>query len=247
MFKRSRLLATLTVLFIVNSAEAGRPLITDDAGVVAHKQGQLETWGYSDKRSFQHWVSPTIGLGHSIEISASAVQGITNVKGERGYYALSGPILQSKVMVFETLDNGTPGLAIAGGVIPPFGKGLFRSLSWEYYFYAALSSKVLQSDKLLLHINFGRQTRKQLDNSPSALLWGAALEFQTMNNQYVFVEAANGEVYSLIPGIASQLGIRHEVKEGFQLDGSVGTGLTGNPRLPFWVTLGCKFVTELWD
>lgn len=36
----------------------------------------------------------------------------------------------------------------------------------------------------------------------------------------------------------------YDVEDDLQLDGSVGTGLSGKPSLPFWATLGFKIVRD---
>lgn len=221
-------LTILTFLFS-SIVHAGRPLITDDADVIGDKRFQVETWVFADKRSYQHWLVPTVGIGDSVELSASVVQGTALEGPQKHTYANSGPIMQLKV----ALDYQ---LALSGGFIPPFGAGPLKTGTWDYFFYAS-HTLFFYTDVVLVHLNLGGQT-KRLSDHTTALLWGAAVEYKTSSKSYIFVESANGDIYALIPGIAIQGGIRYNLKEKFQVDASIGRGLNGRPILPLWGTLG---------
>lgn len=88
-------------------------------------------------------------------------------------------------------------LAIAVGFIPSVGTGYFNSPNWDYYYYAATT--FIPHEKWLIHIDLGRQPRKQLKSTPSALLSELAFNHETSNDQWMFLEATNGEIYTLIP------------------------------------------------
>ena len=229
-------------LFVLQ-AFGGRPLNTDDADVIGMHQGQIETWIFADRRSFQHWLVPTVGINDALEISASGVHGFTSTDIQ-GNYSASGPILQTKINLRKTKFDLLPGIGFAAGAVPPTGFGVFKSPIWEYFFYMAASIYPLGNDRLLLHVNLGRQTRKQFTDTPSALLWGAAIELLILEHTYAFVEASNGEVYGLAPGSVSQAGIRYEFKPGIQIDGTFGNGLSGEPIQPLWVSLGIKVTSD---
>lgn len=235
----------ITLLSFTQKAVAGRPLITDDAGVIGKNEVQIETWLFSDKRSLQHWLVPTFGLGGFLEVSAAGVQGLVFVPEHQNTYSTSGPVLQAKLKLKDAETDGTPGFAVAGGTIPSFGNGYFKSPGWEYFYYLAATSFVTGTDKVLVHVNIGRQTQRQLKNGPQVLLWGIATEVRTSSKTHLFVEASNGEVYGLIPGVASQGGFRYDVTTRLQVDGTLGTGLSGKPRLPFWATVGFKYVSNI--
>ncbi len=225
------------------SLHAGRPLITDDAEVVGDNKIQLETWGFLDERSFQHWIVPTIGI-NDIEFNVSTVQG-TILKGDEArQYSISGPIIQTKYMISETSSWDHPGFGISGGLIAPYGKGAFKSQSWDYFFYGALSGEIIP-ELVIVHLNLGQQTRRQLDNSKPIFLWGVAFEHRTWAKTHTFVETSNGDIFALNPGIAAHSGFRHDLTATFQVDGTLGTGLTGDPKLPYWVTFGIKILTDM--
>lgn len=224
--------------------QAGRPLITDDADVVGKHKGQLELWVFGDKNSFQHWMAPALGIGDSIDITASAVQGTTSLKSKEDY-SITGPILQAKLNIRKTKLDGTPGLAFSFGGIPPLGIGSFSSPTWEYFYYLAGSSYLLGNEDLLFHVNLGRQTKKLYTNTPPALLWGIAFEVRLQEKAYLFLETANGEIYALIPGVVSHIGVRYALKKDVQIDGSIGKGVMGDPLQSFWGSLGLMVETDL--
>lgn len=234
----------LSFFCLAGKTFAGRPLITDDAGILDKNQIQLETWLYSDERSLQHWVVPTFAVTDFFEVSASGVQGLALVQEQQNIYSVSGPILQGKVQLLKPQADGTPGLAVSAGSLAPFGRGYFKSPAWEYFLYLAGSSYVAGNDKVLLHANLGRQTQRQLNSSAHLLLWGLAAEVKTNEKTYCFVEASNGELFAVRPGVATQVGFRHDLKANFQIDGSLGTGVSGSPRLPFWATVGLRYVSD---
>ncbi|MES2525483.1 MAG: transporter [Bdellovibrionota bacterium] len=222
---------------------AGRPLITDDAGVVPDKILQLETWIFADERSGQHWVVPTIGVKDKMEFSASAVQGLP-FQGDRDY-SLSGPILQSKFLLHQSRKNHEPSLALSFGGIAPYGGGGFKTKEWDYFSYLAFTFHPLTGDKLFIHLNIGQQSRRSQNSNGQALLWGVAAEFKWDEKTYLFTEGANGDTYALLPGMALQVGFRHQYDEKLQLDGTIGRGVSGDPLLPVWVTLGIRYLFEI--
>ena len=230
----------LFALLVTDELSAGRPLYTDDANVVGAKAFQIETWAFSDKRSLQHWIVPTYGVSKKIEISAAGVHGLALIKEQRNQYTYSGPILQGKIKLSEIKEDGTPGFGFSGGSIMSYGSGYFKTANTDLFYYLAASSFILGTDKILVHANLGQQTRRAVKKQSPIVLWGAACEVKTGSRTYSFIEASNGEVTALNPGISSQLGFRHDIDAQLQIDGTVGTGLSGNPRLPFWMTVGIR-------
>ncbi len=237
----------LFILFITASeiATAGRPFITDDAAVVGKRQYQVETWVQVDKKTFQHWVVPTVGIGDSVEFSASGVHGITYLKDESRRYSYSGPIIQTKFLLMEPSEELIPGWAFALGTIPSTGKGYFVSPEWEHFFYVAGTSNLIKNGSLVIHYNLGRQTSRQYPKRSGALLWGIAIEKKVLEKTYLFTEASNGDIYSINPGTAAQVGFRHDLSQRLQFDGTIGSGIVGRPALPLWITMGIKYFNDL--
>lgn len=232
----------LFLIIFFSPAFAGRPLITDDSEVIGKRNLQIESWVFADKRSFQHWIIPTAGFG-DFEANLSAVHGTTWSGQKARTYSASGPIIQGKYQLKEANSWDEPGFAVSGGWISPFGQGDFKSQAWDYFYYAAMTTEIIP-EVCLLHLNAGEQTRRQLDSSSPIFLWGVALEYLTFEKTFTFVETSNGDVFALNPGIAAQTGFRHDLTDKFQIDGTIGTGLSGEPKLPYWVTVGIKIHTD---
>lgn len=228
-----KFIIALIIIFFQIRAFAGRPLITDDSGVIGDDTVQLESWVFVDERSFQHWIVPTLGIGKYLEVSASGVHGTSLEGSEKKRYATSGPIMQAKGALPQSF-------AIAGGFLPPYGSGSFKTNAWDYFFYLAHTNN-FNNSKILLHLNLGFQTKRQ-ESREEVLLWGTALEFKVHPKSYVFVESSNGEVYAFIPGIALQTGFRYDLTSRLQVDGTIGRGVTGDPLLPIWGTLGVRWI-----
>lgn len=188
---------------------------------------------------------PTFGIGDSLEVSISGVHGVSYLKNEEKKYSFAGPIVQGKLLMFEPGKDGVPGVSFAGGTVSSGGKGFFASPRWEYYFYLAGTSNLTHNRSVLLHVNLGRQTSKQNPSRPEVLLWGIALEARVSRKFHLFSELANGDITAFIPGTASQLGFRYDIAPNIQFDGTVGTGISGNPSLPFWTTWGIKIVKDI--
>ena len=205
------LIVSFMALFLLE-ARAGRPLITDDASVVGDRDLQIESWFFVDERSLQHWIVPTVGYKDLFEFSASVVHG-ESFKDKK-VYAISGPILQTKVVLNK-------GLAFSGGGVAPYGQGAFKTTDWDYFYYFAGTYHNFANDALIAHVNLGQQTRRQSGNMGSVILWGLALEYDVGERVHVFSEFANGDTYALIQGIAVQAGFRYDFTPTLQFDGTL--------------------------
>lgn len=219
-------------------------MYTDDAGVSGKNVLQLETWAFGDKRSFQHWIVPTLGVSDGTEISLSGVEGVTFLPKEPEQFSYGGPILQGKFQLFRSTNN-YPSWSIVGGEIFPFGRGFLKSPRSEYFFYIAGTSRFVSDGPFILHVNLGQQSRRQSPDRAASLLWGIAVENQISSKTHLFLEIANGDIYAITPGTVSQSGLRYELNPHLQLDGTFGAGLSGRPALPFWATIGFKVITEI--
>ncbi len=69
-------------------------------------------------------------------------------------------------------------------------------------------------------------------------------EYPLAPRTHVFAEAADCEIYAFIPGVALQSGLRFQLTETLQVDGNVGRGVTGDPLLPLWRSLGLTAVID---
>ena len=239
-------MAVLGVLFLASDAHAIRPFVTDDARVVGGKLVQLETWWRRDKDTFQHWGLFAIGPNDHIELTLGGVYGVSHIE-QKPTWAFSMPVAQAKFLLKETRSNGWPGLALAGGILPPFGTGGFEAPGWSGFAYAALTESLFQQERLLVHANVGAFALGAKDYDPLTLTWGVGAQLRTVAGFHLVGELFSGDPYVSNSGGATQLGFRYIFNDHIQLDATVGTGIFGVEKLPVWATSGIRIVShKLW-
>jgi hypothetical protein len=224
------------------STRAGRPLITDDAGVVGGGALQLETWLRLDERTLEHWLMLGWGPIAELELTLGGVHG-TAVASEAGYSA-TGPIAQAKALVREPTPAGFPGLALAAGVAPPFGFGDLAGDAATAYGYAAGTLSPFEADTLQFHANLGA-VRTGFDGGGStAPTWGGALVFEVSGPLTSFVEVVSGDPETAEHDGAVHTGVKLELGESAHLDATFGAGIWGAEPLPPFGTLGVRVATN---
>lgn len=244
----------LAALLAARSARAIRPFVTDDARVVGKRLGQVETWMVVDRIQIDHNLLAAIGPTDWIELTAGFVQGAAH-RGPDRRWGITGPILQSKILLKHAEPNGLPGVAIAGGVLPPWGTPSQRPLGVGLFTYLAVTES-LWNEALLVHANLGHATA---DLGPEGWIhaWTAGLGAQV---RVVAGLHAVGEIYKTDPydpkaaNSATQLGVRYVFSDQVQIDWTYGSTLGRPPggertaaEASQWSTLGLRLVSpELW-
>ncbi len=185
------------------AALAGRPFSTDDAGVTAAGECELESYllrasarGESVARG--GWIQPNCGVGRQTQLSIGA--GHTDAGGN----AISALVLAGKTALRELSDTQT-GFALAYSAAGSRSSGQgFRRDSTAV---AAIVSTPLEKD-LLLHANLG-WLRSQVDRRNSTT-WNVALE----RTGVVEHLDAGAEVYgdSRTPGAFVGIGARYALR-----------------------------------
>ena len=246
---RRRVLGAMTVLALllrVNEAQAIRPFITDDARVVGGKVMQLETWWRRDKGSFQHWALFAVGPNDHVELTLGGVYGVSQVE-QKPIWAFSTPVAQGKFLLKEAEPNRWPGLALAGGILPPFGTGGFEAPGWSGFAYAAVTESLFENERLLIHGNLGAFVLAAKGYAPVTATWGVGTQLRTVAGFHLVGELFSGDPYVSNSGGATQLGFRYIFNDHIQLDATVGTGIFGVEKLPVWATSGVRIVShKLW-
>jgi hypothetical protein len=227
------------------SADAGRPLVTDDAGTVGLHALQIESWARRDRNAFQHWLLVGFGVLAPLELSVGMVYG-ANTQGSATEPSIAGPIGQVKLLLDPPGDDDW-GTALAVGVIPPVGRGGFESRGVDLFVYAALTRPLIGDDRLLVHLNLGGYTTADQARYPATFAWGLAAQSRLIGQLVVAAELFSGDAYASEVGGACQLALRYVFSERIQADATVGTGLWGDPALPVWFTAGIRvFTGSLW-
>ena len=226
-------------------AWAGRPLVTDDAGVVGAGAIQIETWSRLDRNTLQHWLLAGVGLLATLELTVGAVHGLSWQSGTD--YSLAAPVLQAKVLLHAPAPAGIPGLAVAGGAFAPFGRGALRPPGWDYFVYGAMTGVPLPDGRLAIHVNGGLFGSTSDSADLAAFTWGVAAQGRIVGDLFGAGEVFSGDPYLGAGQGAGHLGLRYFVTPGFQLDATLGVGLWGVRTLPVWGTVGLRLARDnLW-
>jgi hypothetical protein len=236
----------VTFLLAASTAWAGRPWITDDAGVVGKQAGQLETWLLADSKSIEHWILPAVGPIAPLEISLGGAYGYVWNQASGHGFSWTFPAFQAKYLLREVTPGAWPGFAVVAGTTGPYGTPPFGKRGWDSYSYAAATLSPLKADRVLIHMNGGFLHRRSDVDSKFVANWGVATEVQ-LQKFYVGAEVFTGDPYAPSAGAASQVGARYSASDSVQIDGTIGFGLTGEPKVGTFGTLGVKLATErLW-
>lgn len=227
------------LLFVATPpALAVRPFITDDARVVGRRQAQMETWTRGDRGAFQHWALASYGPIEPLELTIGAVHGVTYEHGRE--YSIAGPLMQAKFLLRKPKTSSWPGVAVSAGAFAPVGNGAFRPSGWDSFVYAALTESLMEDDRILLHGNAGFVNSSIGGRTPT---WGAGSQIRIHGGFHAVSEVFSGDPYAESSGVAFQAGFRHFISEYIQIDATVGSGMSGQPRLPVWATVGLRLVT----
>lgn len=216
-----------------------------------------------DRSVIEHNVLVAVGPTDWLEVTAGLIHGGVRAGAHRGY-SISGPIVQGKALIFPTHDGGWPGVAIAGGVLPPWGYGAFTPPGWGGFVYAPFTLSRFD-EGLLVHANLGfamgdggaSTSNLGVDVERSDLrtlfTYGVGTQVRLVAGLHGVAEIYHGDPYDPRTGFhAAQAGFRYIFNDNVQIDGTVGSSLTkvtsdGHSQVEQWGTLGLRLVTpELW-
>lgn len=210
---------------LVPLAHAGRPLVTDDAGIVADRACHIEAWWQDEPGGRAFWALPACNPGGNLEITL----------GGGRFEGGDGATSDSQVLQFKTLfqpltDEGW-GRGLALGRIQHVDDG---EASRDAYAYL-VASRALAGGDALLHLNLGWLRRGATDRH--ALTWGAALERRVSERLWLFAES-----FGENRGRAHyQMGARLWLAlERVQIDATWGDQFGGGARV---ATLGLVWVS----
>lgn len=236
--------ALLAGLCGLTEAHAGRPFLTDDAGVIEHRQLQLETWLQFDRENADHSVALAYGAVDGLEVAAGVTYGLPyHAPRELG---IVGPVLELKWMLAE--PTARPGLALVFGTAPPWGRGHLEPPGWLGYGYAASSWQLLD-ERLSVLATAGAIASDGDGGVRAGPVLGLASAVSIVESAAVFAELFRGSLADArVTDITLQAGAYWSVTDAFQLDATVGTSLpvlTGSEARAYrFATLGIKLVSE---
>jgi hypothetical protein len=209
-----------------NAAWAGRPLITDNAGILPEAACQLESWLRPSRNLHQFVVHPACNPWGGVEWGASWTR-------ER---ATEGPStsllgLQGKT-VFKEVEPGSWGAGASLGLsrqVEGESTGITRA--------ATLIFTVAPSQPLAVHVNVGAL---QASSRHAVANWAAAIEY-SLNERWTLVAESYGERHGRP---ARQIGARTWIRpDSLQFDATLGREQV-NGRGETFATIGLVWV---WD
>ena len=184
--------------FLLLPVHAGRPLITDDAGINEKGHGHIEAWYGRDLEKNNSWhISPAYAPTDWLEITGLFMRDNSEKFNSKG--------LMAKVLFTPSRESGCNTGALAG-FLQTNGKS-----HTDTYIAGLLSCNSISYGSV--HFNLGVLSLE--DNNPA--YWGIAYEKPigpvTVNLEYV------GERYTKS---ITKIGLRGFVLPRLQLDGSIG-------------------------
>ncbi|MDE2598756.1 MAG: hypothetical protein KGL40_03930 [Rhodocyclaceae bacterium] len=213
-------------LWLSPSAQAARPMVTDDARIVDDKSCQLESWVKTRRDSEEYWALPSCNFSGNLELALGGAS--TRANGES---RTSDVVLQGKTL-FKTLEpNGWAWGLTAGIAHHP---DLAREMIGDIYAYIPASFS-FRDDKVVLHTNLG-WARTQ-DKHHDAMLWGLGSEVEMTSRTWLIAE-----IYGENQGNPYyQIGLRHwVVPNRVQVDATYGNRNNGGDN---WISIGLRLLS----
>ena len=218
-----RLLLLSVALMAANSAQAARPLVTDDARIVDAKACQLESWIKKNRGSAEAWMLPACNFTGNLELALGGA-----LTHETGRSRVTDAVVQGKTL-FKTMEPNGWGIGLAGGMVrhPQAGAN-----DWYAYVPASFS---FRDDAVVMHTNVGwlRDGAAQRNR----LTWGVGSEARLAERTWLIAET-----FGQNQGKPSyQLGLRHWlVPDRIQLDATYGNRAGGGER---WFSIGLRLLS----
>ncbi|HEY3278786.1 MAG TPA: hypothetical protein VGJ94_19395 [Syntrophorhabdaceae bacterium] len=220
-------------------ALAVRPFVTDDARVVGDHQAQIETSVRYDQDNFTNLNLFAFGPTARSEVTIGFTHGFALDKESNRSYAVAGPLMQFKYLFWEAKKNSYPGVAIALGGTPSWGKGAFRPEKWSEFAYLAATESLFDNEKVLIHANLGISTT----NPAAVATWGLGTQIHMVRGLHAVLEVFYNDPYAGRTGGAYQAGFRHVVSDSVQVDLTMGGGIFGSEQIATFVGMGLRMVS----
>ena len=216
-------------LLTAPGAFAARPMITDDARVVAPKSCQVESWMRRNPDSTEYWALPACNPTGNLELTFGGA-----MTRELGMTHTTDVQVQAKT-IFKTLEpNGWGYGLVVGHLRRPGESG--RSGSENLYGYVPASFS-LANDTVVLHVNLGTLVPPGQDARRGN--WGVGAEVKLFERLYfipeVFNQAGGRPLF--------QTGLRFwVVPNRVQIDATYGDRVGGEGGV-HWFSIGMRLLS----
>ncbi|EDM82974.1 hypothetical protein [Limnobacter sp. MED105] len=221
----------LLMLANIQSAQAGRPIETDDASAAEFRTCQLDFWTESSRELRRHNFNGGCNLLGQGEFSL----GLGRVHGNQEDQLLSSLGYKH---IFQDFTSDSPGFGLAAS--REWGRLKSTDESSQETLLTTIASVPLRGEDLLLHLNLGYLQYSDQIQSDNSVFKAAALDY-SLNERIGF----SVETYSGVEDALSwRIGARYTLIPDFlQIDASYGSdyGTFQNARaftLGFGITPG---------
>jgi len=231
-------LAVILLTVVATKAFAVRPFITDDAAIIGFRQFQLETWTLFSNSSGEYWMMWAYGLHNRMEVAVGSILGYD--QSRKFTYAL--PLLEMKYLFREYQPNKPPGVALVTGTFLPVGKGDFVPAGYGAYSFLAVTQCFGENEDVLIHGNIGANWLYSNKKNQFLPIWGIGAQIRAYRGLHLVGELISGDPYVPGTGIAFQTGFRYFISDLIQIDATIGQGIAGKNKLPFWGGFGLRLV-----
>jgi hypothetical protein len=247
------LLSTLGALVLglgPTPALAVRPFVTDDARII--DRGQLEVESWLELSRYQGSLVPALnviaGVSFTDWLEVLAGGGMGMDPGPS--LTVANPVIQSKLLLMRTGPGWLPGVALAGGVTLPTGRGSLYDDATGLFLIAPLTLQPW-GDELFIHVNVGMTGTRHEGRLSARPFWGLGVDVSVHPRARVIGEVYSGDPFEALgPEVAAQAGVRWHVREGVDIDITFGAAPgqdelrqpTG--RVDLWAQLGLRMVFD---
>ncbi|MCX5812237.1 MAG: hypothetical protein NT178_06805 [Proteobacteria bacterium] len=205
--------------------------------------GQMETSVRYSRDSFSNLSLVALGPTKNSEVTVGFAGGFPIDMESNRSFSVTGPLIQFKYLLWEAKPNSYPGMAMAVGASPPWGRGDFRPEQWNGFVYAAMTESLFDRERVLIHANLGISTSSEV----TVGTWGLGTQIRMIGGLHAVMEIFCNDPYAGKSGGAYQVGFRHIVSDSIQIDLTGGSGLFGREQINSFVGMGIRFVSDkLW-
>lgn len=209
-------------LLATHAAHAGSPMVTDDAGIVAAKACQLESWVHKHRDSTEIWALPACNFTGNLELTLGGA-----VTREAGRTQTSAVVMQGKTL-FKPLESNGWGVGLAAGTVRHP-----QTDTRDWYAYVPTSFS-FRDDAVVVHANLGWQ--REGETRRDRLTWGLGTEVRIVERTGLTAETFGQDQGKPF----HQIGLRHWlVRDRAQLDATYGNR-NGGGSGERWFAIGLR-------
>lgn len=156
---------TMATALVVHDAQAGRPLSTEDAGVLEAGRCQLESWVDRSRDVIVGWFVPACNVGGGIEWQVGAAR-----MREAGESRFQEAYLQAKKVLLEASDGVTSIGLVLGVTRQPLNEA---GRGWENPYAVLPISHAVGPAQVHFNVGWSRDKATRRDTT----IWGLAGEW----------------------------------------------------------------------